>query len=443
MAAYAIMSAKKLSGMGSVASALQHCFRERETPNADASRTPDNEHRAASSTSEAMGRLRELLPEKRRRDAILAVEYVMTASPDWWKSASQEQQQEFFSQAHKWLADKYGADRIVTASIHRDETSPHLSAFVVPLTQDGRLSAKEFIGSRAKMTADQTSFAKAVEHLGLHRGIEGSRATHQRVRSYYGVIERQPGHVTISPDAVQPRTHKPEGLLERLGVLKRVETPDAVADRLTKAVRQGYAPAVEAAKLAASERRRAAEMTRTAQTLSQQKKEAQERLRDLQTQLAPVLDLAEMDKQEFARLVMHAQGRVSAIKAERQRAAEREKLDQERQRRVNDLARVERTKAGAACTFAQHALEAVRQAGGDASKVDWKAVEKAAIIESIGQHRQHPKDVLAAIMKHSPGMVEEPARQEQARAFISTLSGKEIAAPKVGKQQQHDGPSLG
>ncbi|MDC2046196.1 plasmid recombination protein, partial [Bacteroides thetaiotaomicron] len=76
---------------------------------ADASRTPDNEHRAASSTDEAMGRIRELLPDKRRKDAVLAVEYVMTASPEWWKQASQEQQAAFFDQAHKWLADKYGA----------------------------------------------------------------------------------------------------------------------------------------------------------------------------------------------------------------------------------------------------------------------------------------------------------------------------------------------
>lgn len=120
--------------------------------------------------------------------------------------------------------------------------------------------------------------------------------------------------------------------------------------------------------------------------------------------------------------------------------AEREKLDQERQRRVDDLVRVERKTAGASCTFAQHALEAIQKAGGDASKVHWPTVEKAAVIESITQHRQHPKDVLAAIVKYSPGMV-EPAQQEQARAFISTLAGKEIAAPKVGKQ--HDGPSLG
>ncbi|MBM2574653.1 plasmid recombination protein, partial [Pseudomonas aeruginosa] len=181
MAAYAIMRCKKLATMGSVAAALQHCYRERETPNADAERTPDNEHRAATSTDAAMGRLRELLPEKRRKDAVLAVEYVMTASPEWWAKATPQQQAAFFDQAQGWLAAKYGADRIVTASIHRDEATPHLSAFVVPLTQDGRLSAKEFIGGRDKMRADQTSFAEAVRDLGLERGIEGSRATHQRV----------------------------------------------------------------------------------------------------------------------------------------------------------------------------------------------------------------------------------------------------------------------
>ena len=186
--AFAIMRAKKLNGMGAVAASLQHCYRDRDTPNADAERTADNDHRAAQSTDEAMGKLRELLPEKRRKDAVLAVEYVMTASPEWWTKATSEQQADFFDQAHKWLSDKYGADRIVTATIHRDETSPHLSAFVVPLTQDGRLSAKEFIGNRSKMTADQTSFAKAVEHLGLERGIERSRATHTSIKQHYAAI---------------------------------------------------------------------------------------------------------------------------------------------------------------------------------------------------------------------------------------------------------------
>ena len=59
----------------------------------------------------------------------------------------------------------------MAAVVHRDEATPHLSAFVVPLTQDGRLSAKEFIGGRSKMRDDQSTYAESVKKLGLERGI--------------------------------------------------------------------------------------------------------------------------------------------------------------------------------------------------------------------------------------------------------------------------------
>ena len=42
---YAIMRCKKLATMGSVASSLQHAYRERETANADPQRTGDADHR--------------------------------------------------------------------------------------------------------------------------------------------------------------------------------------------------------------------------------------------------------------------------------------------------------------------------------------------------------------------------------------------------------------
>ncbi|WP_444979180.1 hypothetical protein, partial [Aeromonas hydrophila] len=41
-----------------------------------------------------------------------------------------------------------------------------MSAFVVPLTKDGRLSAKEFIGNRTKMLDRLRIAALVVAHLG-------------------------------------------------------------------------------------------------------------------------------------------------------------------------------------------------------------------------------------------------------------------------------------
>ena len=48
----------------------------------------------------------------------------------------------------KFLEDEYGKENIVKLELHRDEKTPHFHAIVVPLTKDGRLSAKEVVGDR-------------------------------------------------------------------------------------------------------------------------------------------------------------------------------------------------------------------------------------------------------------------------------------------------------
>ena len=321
--AFAIMRAKKLNSMGSVAASLQHCYRERETPNADQARTPENEHYGARSSDEAMGRLRERLPEKRRKDAVLAVEYVMTASPDWWKTANKQQQQAFFNRSMDWLAAKYGKENIVAASVHRDEASPHLSAFVVPRTADGRLSAKEFIGNREKMRNDQTSFAQRVADLGLERGIEGSQATHQRVKSYYAALEQSPKvEVTITPEDLTPRRYKPQGITERLGLTYRAETPDDVAARLTKKIDEGYAPVVLAASGARVEREKA----RTAQETAQ----------NLRNRLKPVLEALNPLNKENQAKVLGVMRSVGEKALEMQREVLRQKMTTRQKERGRD-----------------------------------------------------------------------------------------------------------
>ena len=307
--------------MGSVAASMQHCYRERNTHNADQERTPDNQHLVAKSTDEAMGKLRALLPEKRRKDAVLAVEYVMSASPEWFEKATPEQEKAFFRQSLQWLADKYGADRIVTASIHRDETTPHLSAFVVPLTEDKRLSAKEFIGSRDKMRADQTTYAACVANLGLERGIEGSKAKHQSIREYYAKVNQAESAVLpkITPEDLTPKKSRAEGLLGRVGLQSYLETPEGIADRLNAKV-------LEATK---AYRAKAAET-------SQARKDAQvarKALDDLQKALKPFLD-ALRPLNEAERKTLAATMTVDSAKMVRAREAveQERKAEQQRQR---------------------------------------------------------------------------------------------------------------
>lgn len=188
MANYAILRTQKLKSAVAVHRSLKHAFREQDTPNADAQRTPDNSHIGASDTGEAMAAFRSRLPEKHRKDAVLAIEYLVTASPEAMQNKGRGDQDDYFRDALKWLQDKHGAANVVYAGIHRDETTPHMYAYVVPLV-DGKLNCRHFLGGSKALTEMQTDFSTRVgmKHS-LERGLEGSRARHTTIAQYYGRV---------------------------------------------------------------------------------------------------------------------------------------------------------------------------------------------------------------------------------------------------------------
>ena len=193
---FAILRIQKLKSFADVGGSLSHNYRNRETLNADSDRTHLNDH-DLDTNEKCMTAIRDRIPEKRRKDAVLCIEHLITASPDWdgWGTSKET---EFFDQSKKWLENKYGKKNVVSTTIHRDETTPHLVAYVVPVDEDsGRLNAKKFIGgSRHTLSQMQTDFAVEVKDLGLDRGVQGSKAKHTSIKEYYEKLnnyENEPG----------------------------------------------------------------------------------------------------------------------------------------------------------------------------------------------------------------------------------------------------------
>ena len=139
----AILRTAKLKTMGNIAASLGHTYRTRDTPNADDRLSFTNVH-SHSSPEQVQTQLEARLPAKRRKDAVLAIEYFIGASPAWFEDGNDGTA--YLKDAVSWLEKQHGKENVVAWSIHRDETTPHLVAYVVPLDQAGKLNAKKMAG---------------------------------------------------------------------------------------------------------------------------------------------------------------------------------------------------------------------------------------------------------------------------------------------------------
>lgn len=107
-----------------------------------------------------------------RSNSVVALDTLYTASPQFFDDKTQEQTEHFFKECLQFHQERFG--HIISAVIHYDETTPHLHVVSVPLTQDGRLSARDVIGNRAKMSRSQDMFYEQVGKVyGLDRGERG------------------------------------------------------------------------------------------------------------------------------------------------------------------------------------------------------------------------------------------------------------------------------
>ena len=93
-----------------------------------------------------------------RKDSVTAVEVLITASPEFFEKKSRKEIREFFAYAVEFMKSKQNPDTYISAVVHVDEKTPHMHLCFVPITPDGRLSAKEIIGNKKRLTKWQDEF---------------------------------------------------------------------------------------------------------------------------------------------------------------------------------------------------------------------------------------------------------------------------------------------
>lgn len=112
-----------------------------------------------------------------RSDSVRLVEALVTASPEFFQGKKKAEIKAFFQEAVIFIQRHQDPKTIVSAAVHMDEKTPHMHLSFVPLTEDGRLCAKEILGNRKKMTWWQDKFWEHMvqKYPDLERGESASK----------------------------------------------------------------------------------------------------------------------------------------------------------------------------------------------------------------------------------------------------------------------------
>ena len=118
-----------------------------------------------------------------RSDSVRVVEALVTASPEFFKGKKCAEVKEYFTYALEFIRAHQNEKTIISAVVHMDEKTPHMHLCFVPLTEDGRLSAKDIVGNKKKLTWWQDEFWKHMvkKYPALERGESASETGRQHI----------------------------------------------------------------------------------------------------------------------------------------------------------------------------------------------------------------------------------------------------------------------
>ena len=165
-------------GRGEVGATQLHNSREYdekglETPeNIDKTRKNNNHEwfYTGNNLTEAINNRLQEAGVKERKNSVVAIEIVVSASKDFWELHSETA---FFVNSHKFLNEKYGKENVVAYNEHYDESNPHCHFIVTPIVEKEvkwknengqgvkkglQLSARDLTGTKKHLIALQDDF---------------------------------------------------------------------------------------------------------------------------------------------------------------------------------------------------------------------------------------------------------------------------------------------
>lgn len=219
---------------------------EHSNPNIDHSKRGDNaefikhgSYRAE--VNDRIGRFRKS-DRKVRKDAVVLVEGVMTASPEFFEGKSRDEVMAFFRDGFDFVKSEVGEGNMVHFTVHMDESTPHAHFGFTPI-KDGTLSWKNYFDGRDALRGWQDRFFEKVSKpWGLERGEKDTGRTHKDAAQMRRDAERElhevQGQVDVKRTELDATNRDLAESTERLECLRQeIEELEPAAQTVAEGVR--------------------------------------------------------------------------------------------------------------------------------------------------------------------------------------------------------------
>ena len=167
-----------------------------------------------------------------RTDSVRVVEVLFTATPDFFKGKKLPEIRQYFEEALRFFEQYQSRETIISAVVHMDEKTPHMHLSFVPLTPDGRLSAKDIVGNKKKLTWWQDKFWEHMvqKYPDLERGESASQTGRDHI----------PPRIFKEMTRLNKQRQKLDEMLSGINPLNSKKRAAEISKLL-----DGYVPAVE------------------------------------------------------------------------------------------------------------------------------------------------------------------------------------------------------
>ena len=183
-----------------------------------------------------------------RKDAVVLRPLVLQLDPEWYAAHQGEDEQQAAAWAMMdWASDTFGASNLVYIARHGDEASPHLHIGFCPVTDDGRLSQKDWFSSPAALRAMHKDFREYMAGRGYDIDMAnrkpGKHAKRLGVQEYKDFRELERQRAELEAAEARIRAQEAAAAADR-----------AQADRELQETRRARQEAQEAAAAATADR---------------------------------------------------------------------------------------------------------------------------------------------------------------------------------------------